>query len=82
MTTSNLFITSNCPGEKNFMNDFVMPLLNPIDAVNSNVKLEVNNVSYPKSIQNVVNYQFFFNFNLKYKKYSPFYIFSLFLSWS
>ena len=72
MATSNLFIPSNVKGDNNLLNDFTMPLLQPIDAVNSNVSMEVINVSYPKSITNVMDDQFFFNFNLKYKKYSPF----------
>ena len=49
-----------------------MPLLNPIDAVDSNVSLEVVNVSYPKSITNLGDDKFYLHFSLSYKKCSPY----------
>ena len=71
MTTSNLFFTNYVSGN-NYTNDFVMPLLCPIDDVNSSVSIQVVNVSYPKSVTNIDDNELYIHFSFSYKKCSPY----------
>lgn len=67
MSTSNLFIPSNCFGKSIKTNHFTMSLLNLIDSINSKISLEVINISYPKSSTKALNDKFYDNFSFKLK---------------